>query len=96
MFNYLKEILSDKEVTETPNSEEQVKVATCVVLLEAAFADDDFTDDEKEQIVSILRNRYKMDTRESLELIETSIEARDKNVDVWQFTNRINQGMTME
>jgi uncharacterized tellurite resistance protein B-like protein len=88
--------MSDNEIVEEPSSEEQIKVATCVVLLEAAFADDEFTDDEKEQIVSILKNRYGMDTQDSLELIESGIEAREKTVDVWQFTHRINKKMTME
>jgi uncharacterized tellurite resistance protein B-like protein len=96
MLNYLKQLLSDNEVIEEPASEEQTKIATCVVLLEAAFADDEFTDDEKEQIVSILKNRYGMDTKDSLELIESSIEMRDETIDVWQFTHKINQGMTME
>lgn len=78
------------------NVEERLRVATCVVLLEAAEIDDEFTPDERTHIVEILQQRYDLSEEDAHELVDASTHARRASVDLWQFTNTINQACSKE
>lgn len=75
---------------------DRVKTATCVILLEAATADETFSDDERKKIVEVLKGRFSMTDREAEELIASSVAERKDATDLWHFTNIINQSMSNE
>ena len=75
---------------------DRVKTATCVILLEAATADETFSDEERKKIVDVLKGRFSMTDREAEELIASSVAERKDATDLWHFTNIINQGMSKE
>jgi len=94
MFNNLKQLFSpdapdtqDKQNT----SHERVKIATCVILLEIAYADDDFCDEERKKIIEMLGSRFLLSPDEATELIEYASAARSESRDLWQFANQINE-----
>jgi uncharacterized tellurite resistance protein B-like protein len=75
---------------------DRVKTATCVILLEAATADETFSDEERKKIVDVLKGRFSMTDREAEELVASSVAERKDATDLWHFTNIINQSMSNE
>jgi uncharacterized tellurite resistance protein B-like protein len=74
----------------------RLRTATCVLLLEAATADDTFSDVEQKKVVDILKSRFGMDDEAVKELIDESKRARQNEPDIWYFTNLINQNLSNE
>jgi len=74
----------------------RLRTATCVLLLEAATADDSFSDIEQKKVVEILKSRFGMDDEAVKELIDESKRARQNEADIWYFTNLVNQNLSNE
>lgn len=74
----------------------KLKVSTCVILLEAATADSNFSAQEQEKIIQILKSRFQMDDRSVKELIDKSTAERENSTDLWYFTNLINENLDNE
>jgi len=84
-----------------PQKEEEdvtarIQLATCVLLLEIAYSDDDFSDEERDRIVEILREDFQLSDDYAAELIELAHQEREKSVDMWQFTNVIDNNYSPE
>lgn len=84
-----------------PESQEQdeierVQVATCIILLEVAKSDDEFSSIEKATVKAILKKKFEISAEAVEELMEMASKKREKSVDLWQFTNLINQNYTKE
>jgi uncharacterized tellurite resistance protein B-like protein len=71
-------------------------VATCVLLLEVATADEEFSDEERDRITDILRQRFELSHEDAAELVEFSHDARKRSADLWKFTNHVNENCTNE
>jgi len=71
--------------------EEDLRIATCALLLEIATIDDEFSPDERESIVSLLKSEYGLPEEEVLELKQEARAELKRNIDLWQFTNLINE-----
>lgn len=69
---------------------DDIPVATCVVLLEIALADDEFTDDERRHITTTMESRFGMSHDDATAIIEVATKRRDESRDIWHFTNVIN------
>jgi uncharacterized tellurite resistance protein B-like protein len=78
------------------DKEARLRTATCVLLLEAATADEAFSDTEQKKVVEILKSRFGMTDKEVEELIGESKKARQSEADIWYFTNLINQNLSNE
>ena len=84
-------------VAEKKNPHDQdIHVATCALLLEMAAIDGEFSKEEKESIITILKSRYNLTEEDALALIDASREEITKSIDLWQFTNLINKNYTEE
>jgi uncharacterized tellurite resistance protein B-like protein len=68
-----------------------VHLATCAIFLEMANIDNEFSDDERENILAMFEREYNLPREEVVELKRASREELDQSLDVWQFTNAINQ-----
>jgi uncharacterized tellurite resistance protein B-like protein len=81
---------------ETPETVDhhRVAVATCVLMLEIAHADKDFSEEERDRIQQVLRERFELSEDEMEDLMEVAAEARRESHDLWRFTNRINEACT--
>lgn len=94
MFSAIRNILEGKRGTGQISAEErhqQKHVAAGVLLLEAAHIDNECTDAEMEHIVETLRDKFNLSDNCVAELLELAHDGRDEAVDLWQFTNHINQ-----
>jgi uncharacterized tellurite resistance protein B-like protein len=73
------------------NNLERVRTATCVILLEVARSDDEFSSIEKTTVSAIMKKRFDLPEEAIEELLEIARRKREESVDIWQFTNMINQ-----
>ena len=79
----------------TPPAEDQefghedVTLAACALLIELAYADDEFTEDERGHLTSAVRRQYGLDEIHAEALIDLAEQARTEAVDLYQFTKLI-------
>ena len=75
--------------------EADVRLAACALLIEIAYADDEFTEDEKQHLLSAVRRQYGLDEGEAEQLIGLAERARADAVDLWQFTKLIKRNYSL-
>lgn len=78
------------------NNEHRIKTAVCALLLEIAYSDDTYSDEEKNLITESIKKKFGLSEKEAEELIETAEKARNDSVDLWHFTNLINENYSLE
>ena len=95
MLKFFKKYIEDKNETGnnavTSDNNEKIKVAVCALLLEVAYCDDEFSDDEKMQIIKTIQDRFDLNENEAKELIDTAEKERSQSLDLWHYTNLINK-----
>ena len=95
MFNLIKKALGVKDTTDTVQSdtanENKIEIAACVVLVEIAESDSECTEDEIGHVLETMKSTFNLSREHAEEMIELAREARKNSVDLWQFTNQINQ-----
>lgn len=94
MFDLIKKVLANKRggiTISAQESEVRTRVAACVLLLETAHADDDCTAEELSHVMEVIQNDFAISPKQAEELIAFAYRERDQAVDLWQFTNQINQ-----
>lgn len=74
---------------------DRVHLATCVLMLEAARADNDFSDDERRHILSVLQQRFELSAEEASELLEQAMTLHDESTSLHQFTREINRAFSV-
>lgn len=99
MFNLKKRLLKTNEIDHgSPEKDdfERIQVATCIILLEVAKSDDEFSSIEKATLTAILKKKFDLSAEAVEELLEIADKKREESTDIWQFTNLINQNYTEE
>ncbi len=99
MFKGLKKLFSASDPLAgevAMDSQERLKVATCVFLLEIARADDEFCEEERTRIVESLCKQFSLSPEDAQELIDLATEKRSESHDLWSFSSEINQACSHE
>jgi uncharacterized tellurite resistance protein B-like protein len=73
-----------------------IRITTCALLLEMSYIDGEFSESERERIISFLKKEYGLSDAHAASLIEASSEELKESVDLWRFSSLINQNYTME
>jgi len=73
-----------------------IRIATCALLLEMSQIDGDFSESERESILSAIREDYHVSDEDAAAILEAADEELKGNLDLWQFTNLINRNYTPE
>ena len=55
-----------------------IRLAACALLLELAYADDEFTDDERQHLESALRRQFGLDSSEAEQLLALAQQEREE------------------
>jgi uncharacterized tellurite resistance protein B-like protein len=79
---------------QTGDAELKLQVATCVLLLEAAHADDEFSPDERALISDLLRTRFSLSGSEAEELLALAEQEREQSSDLYRFSRVIGDNLT--
>ncbi len=87
-----------KADTELPVQDElqRIQIATCVLLIEVAKSDDEFSSLEKRTIKAILKREFRMSEEIIEELMEIARRKREESIDLWEFTHLINKNYSRE
>ena len=101
MFNLKKRLLNTTEPEPGSASSEQdrferIHIASCIILLEVAKSDDEFSSIEKTTLTAILKKKFQLPSEAVEELMEIAGRIRQESIDLWQFTNLINKHYTKE
>lgn len=95
MLSRIKDLFTPDLKLEEHLDDEHLRIATCVVMVAVARADEDFSDAERDAIVEALQRRYDLPPDEAHELVEAAEHAQKGSRDLFQFTNCINQSCSM-
>lgn len=74
---------------------DDLRLAACALLLELAYADDEFTEGERSHLEYAIRRQFGLDETQAAELVELAEEQREKAVDLWSFTNLIAENYSL-
>jgi uncharacterized tellurite resistance protein B-like protein len=81
---------------ESTNASHDTRIAAGAILLEMANIDGEFSDSEKESIVAILKKDFRLADEHAQSLLQASQDELNGSVDLWQFTNLINQNYSRD
>jgi len=83
---------SDRPAPRAANeADRQIQIAACALLLELAYADDDFSEAERMHIEAVVRRHFNVDEATARELMALAAEKQAKAIDLFQFTNLIRE-----
>ncbi len=77
-------------------SGDDLRIAACALLLEMSLIDGKFGNRERDRLLNILRQEYDLSDEEIESLVKRSREELDESIDLWAFTNAINQHYSVE
>ena len=85
-----------KEDSSGPGEGARIQVAACAVLLEAAHADYESTDEELDHVLVTIKHTFRLSHEYAEELVELARAEREHAVDLWEFTNAVNGNFSRE
>ena len=98
MFNFIRQTLINTQGPSGngPDNEERTRIAASVILLEAAHADHECTDDELDHVIETLSSDFNLSRKHAEDLLELAHRERSRAVDLFEFTNHINNEFSRE
>lgn len=98
MLDTLKKLITDRKNRTTSDASpgKQGHIAACVLLLETAHIDNDCSQEEMEHLVQTIRTKFALTAENAEELLTIADRSRREAVDLWQFTDFLNQRCTLE
>ena len=93
MKNFLGNIFGNDsdESSSDLRPDRKLKIAAAALLLEIAGADDEFSEQERSVIVETLKKLFGITSDEVDEILEETGQALNQSIDLYRFTNRINE-----
>ena len=76
--------------------EHDLYVAVCALCIEIARIDNEFTPQELDALLSILKKKYHLSMDNAEALIASADKALEDSVDLWQFAQLINENYTID
>ncbi|MBS4033243.1 MAG: TerB family tellurite resistance protein [Ignavibacterium sp.] len=104
MLDYLRKILSPTiekpELPSDPPDNKAVKrkleIATCALFVELAKADGEFTEDERNKIIKVMKQTFNLEDECVNDLIELSEQKIKESISLYEFTSIINDKYSNE
>jgi uncharacterized tellurite resistance protein B-like protein len=101
MFEYLKKIFSkpesENEITfDEADENKKLQAATCTLFIELAGADDNFSEQERDKIISIMKSTFNLEDDCVNDLMALSEKRLKTDDSIYDFTNLINRNFSNE
>ncbi len=98
MLNSLRKLLFNEDKDENRNSssdksaskEHKLEIATCALFIELAKADGDFSAQERDFIIEMMRRCFNLDELEVKIIFEVAEQNVDKSISIYEFTSELN------
>ena len=74
----------------TPREEGDIRIAACALFLEMAGIDNEFADEERRRILTLLQEEFGLTEEHALELTREVATELQGSIDLWRFTSLIN------
>lgn len=88
----LKIIKGSCSTAQKQNSADELRIATCALLLEIAHADDEFLPEEEQKIEMLMRKHFNLPEETIFrEIKELSEKKRAESIDLWSLTKTIKE-----
>lgn len=95
MIEKIRKFLGDSgESQHEGRQNHDVRIAVCALLLEMANIDGEFSDSERDAILRTLKEEYELDDGMAQEIMEAAAGELSESLDLWTFTNLINQNFS--
>ena len=95
MFEKLKSVFKSKVEIEK-QSFNTLQIAISALMVQTAVHDGEFDEVEKDKILELIKNYFKINNAEVSELFSLAIEVNDNSNDIQQFTRLLNENLTEE
>ena len=89
-------VASEASVDTEEKTSHDVRIASCALLLEMANIDGEFSEEEKENILTILKQDYQLSDEHATALMQAADDELKRSIDLWQFARLINQNYSIE
>lgn len=104
MLNSLRKLLFNDEQDEQQKSysdqskrnEHNLEIATCALFIELAKADGDFSDEERDFIISLMKKCFNLSESEVSIIFELAEQKVDKSISTYEFTSELNNHFSQE
>ncbi len=98
MFNILNRMfgMEVKHGSAGMNGNKELSVALAAILIEMATVDGQFSQSEKELIIDILQKEFGLSQEESKEIEDLANTELNGSIDLWHYTNLINENYPTE
>jgi uncharacterized tellurite resistance protein B-like protein len=103
MFEQLRKIFSGDVSSQAalPREEDRsekkkLQIATCAIFLEMAKSDDNYTEEECQEIVSIMQKTFNLEEKYADELIDLAKSRLTQSISIYEFTGIINNNFSSE
>jgi uncharacterized tellurite resistance protein B-like protein len=93
---FFSKVPEDNIKTLGQKTDHDIRVAVCALFVEMARIDETFTPTEMETILSILKDKYGLSKEHAEALIADAEKELEDSVDLWQFSNLINENYSEE
>ena len=88
---------SERDSTDSKQDQNHdIRIATAALFLEMAQIDGEFSDEERERILGILKQEFDLSAEVAAELTKVADKERKDSIDLWKFTNLINENYSEE
>ena len=100
MFDQLRKIFISEESSQSKISKDaasekkKLQIATCALFIEMAKSDDNCTDEERNEIVSIMQSTFDLEKEYADELIELAKSRLVQSISFYEFTGIINDNFS--
>ena len=81
----------DKDSGKKEDGGHDVRVAACALLVEMGSIDGEFSEEEQQHIVATLEKKYGLSDENAKELMDSAHKELEGSIDLWRFSNLINQ-----
>ncbi|MFQ6113096.1 MAG: TerB family tellurite resistance protein [bacterium] len=100
MIDWIKRVLGAEQEDESSVPEEaqqhDVRIAACALFLEMANIDGEFSDTERKNVCTMLKQEHDLSEQQVAELAEAAEKELKEAIDLWHFTNLINKNYSEE
>ena len=93
---FFSKAVQDSATTPQGATSHDIRIATCALFLEMSHIDGEFSESERDYVVSILKRDFDLSDEHDAALLEASRKELSESIDLWQFTNLINQNYSMK
>ncbi len=104
MLNSLKKLLfsEEKEIEnksfsdKSTEKEHKLKIATCTLFIELAKADGEFSEEERNFIISMMKRCFNLNEEEVNLIFELAEQKVDKSISLYEFTSELNNHFSQD